>query len=108
MADKPLSLTAHRNTKARRQRKQLRTEMVKAVKNMASRHPIVGYVLIGFDRNANAYAAWDTGKAIPLWAMPGYVEKVMDAEAHSHCARGYDDDFEPLKSEDKDPGGRGA
>lgn len=108
MANKPLSLTAHRNTRARRERKQLRTDMVRAARDMASRHPVVGYVLIGFDRNANAYASWDSGKVIPLWALPGYVEKCMDMEVQHHSACGYNDDFEPQRSEDKGPGGRGS
>lgn len=87
-----VSLTAHRNTRERRRRRDLRKEMIAAARQMSDAPDIKGYVLVGIGANGAAYCLWDTGQAIPLWSLPGFVHEVVSVEA-----RGFDlpDDFDP-------------
>ena len=75
---KKVSLSVHKSNIERRERAQVRKEMTAAAKNMASKQDIVSYAIVGFDRNGNAFTAWDTGNIMPKWAFPGAIGRVLD------------------------------
>ncbi len=85
------SIAGHRTAVARRDRKLRRAEMVKNAKSIGSREDVAGYVIIGIGKTGEAYAAWDTARAIPLWSLAGFVHGVMTAEVMSYHDG---DDFE--------------
>lgn len=91
---KVANLSVHRNTAKRRARKTMRSEMLASAKAISERADVAGYVIVGICKGGNACAAWDTGQAIPLWSLPGFVHSVMLTEAQNYTSHG-DDDFSP-------------
>lgn len=96
MASKVVQLSVHKNTKARRERRELRADMVRAASAMGSLENLAGYVLIGIGRNGAAYAAWDTGRAIPVWSVPSLVAEAIRTDINDYMAEHEGkDDFDP-------------
>jgi hypothetical protein len=90
MAQKTFSLSAHKSQVERRRRKRVRDEMQKQAKEMASQNNIVAYAIVGLSDDGRAFAAWDTGGVVPMWAMPHTVAELLRADMEQS---GVEEDF---------------
>lgn len=90
-ADKvPADLSAHKSQIERRRRKAVRSEMVGAARDMASRNNVVAYAIVGMSDDGRCFAAWDTGGILPMWAFPATAWEVLRV---SMASSGVEDDF---------------
>ena len=80
MSKKTVSLKAHKSQIERTRRKAIRAEMRDCVGAMASQNNLVAYAIVGLSDDGRAFAAWDTGGAVPMWAMPQVVAEVLRAD----------------------------
>ena len=90
MSKKPVNLSAHKSQIERTRRRTVRHEMQGAAGQMASQNNIVAYAIVGLSDDGRAFAAWDTGGAVPMWAMPQTVAEILRADMDQS---GVDDDF---------------
>lgn len=90
MSKKPVSLTAHKSQIERTRRRTVRQDMQQSARQMASQNNIVAYAIVGLSDDGRAFAAWDTGGAVPMWAMPQTVAEILRADLDQS---GEDDDF---------------
>ena len=92
---KVVSLSVHKSNNDRRERKQLRSDMVAAARSIGTESDISAYVVIGVGRNGRCSAIWDTGKSIPLWALPAIVGEAIRTSVNSYLAEQEgEDDFD--------------
>lgn len=73
------SLTVHRNTIERRQRRDVQNAMVRASKGIGE-SDILAYAIVAIDSDGNGGCAWDTGSALPLWAFADTVRTILDRD----------------------------
>lgn len=87
-----VSLTAHRNTKARRARQEAQRGLLKGIRRMVTSSDCRAYAIVVFDDNGQARAMWDTGKIIPQFSMPDTIAHVL---RHDMANEGVPDDHIP-------------
>ena len=87
MMSSPVSLTVHRNTKRRRQRKELRKEMMDEARRKSCFENLAGFVIIVWDDESATASAWNCGDAFPGILLPAFARAtltrdigIMDAE----------------------------
>ena len=74
---KVVSLTVHKNTKAKRQQKEMRKEMMSAAKYVADTPGISGWAVMAIGEGGNVCAQWDTGKSVPVLALPSILSEAL-------------------------------
>lgn len=94
------SLTVHRNTLARRHRKEMRAHADEAVAGIFQKD-IRAFAIVAFDSNGKAYAAWDTGSIMPMWSFPPAVGEVLRRDMDDS---GADETWRPSLNEISRPG----
>lgn len=77
MSTKPVSLTAHKSNIERTRRKTVKQDMQATVRNMSNNGNIVAYAIVGLSDDGRAFAGWDTGGLLPMWAFPDTVCNVL-------------------------------
>ena len=72
---KVIELTVHRNTRQRRQFREVRSQL----RSAANRLPAgtVGYALVTWDCNTRTKSKWDTGRTMPGDVVPEFIKRVM-------------------------------
>lgn len=90
MSAKPIRLSVHKSNIERTRRKTVREDMRRAAVGMSNSGNIVAYALVAFSDDGRAFASWDTGGVIPMWAAPQTVAGVLRADMDES---GIDDDF---------------
>lgn len=76
MSKRPASLTAHRNTLAKRHRKNMQSGMVQAARNQGTQD-VRAWALVTVRANGTISAEWDTGSIMPMWAFPSTMEAAL-------------------------------
>ena len=73
---RPVSLSVHRNNRAQREAKRIRTMLKGDVKEIASMPNIAGYAVVAWDTERGYRADWYTPRdgPMPNSAMPEYVK----------------------------------
>ena len=71
-----VSLSVHRNNRAQREAKRIRSMLKNDVKTIAAIPNIAGYAVVAWDMNRHASVNWYTphGGVMPGSAMPEYVK----------------------------------
>lgn len=87
-----VSLTVHRNTVERHRKRALAKELQGRVEALVREQDIRAYAVVGIGANGEAYALWDTGAILPMWAFPATVREVLRADMQSS---GIEDDWRP-------------
>lgn len=77
MPAKRVSLTVHRNTVESRRKRVLSQELRRNVEKMVRDEDIRAYAVVGINAEGKAFALWDTGAALPLWAFADTVAHVL-------------------------------
>lgn len=85
-------LSVHKNTVARRRKKERATVMSKAAADMCRVHDVRAYAIVGIACDGRAYASWDTGRALPMWAFADTVATVLRKDIET-CE--VEDDWRP-------------
>ena len=77
MSKKPVSLGLHKSQIERQRRREVRAGMVKAANGISNSANIVAYAIVGLSDDGRAFAQWDTGGIIPIWAFPHTMGEVL-------------------------------
>lgn len=99
MKQTPRSLTAHRNTVERRQRRNTQSTMAHAAKAIGE-GDVLAYAIVAIRSDGSAAAAWDAGSALPLWAFADTVRGILHEDI---MGSGIEDTWRPSLSERKRP-----
>ena len=67
-------LSVHRNTKAKRKRRETRDTLRKCARGHSR---VAGYVLISWDENLNTQTSFDTGGTVPINLMPDFIKTAL-------------------------------
>lgn len=89
---KQVSLSVHRNTIEKRRKRDLAKSLTRGVEAMVRERDIRAYAVIGIAADGKAYALWDTGSALPLWAFADTVSNVLRTDINSSDV---EDDWRP-------------
>lgn len=94
-ANKPVSLTVHKNTLEKRRARNFRNQFLADAKMLANSRALDGYSITVWDKDMDAQSQFDTGKTIPAAIIPDFVGSnlkrlmgIIDAQG----ALGPDDD----------------
>lgn len=71
------SLAVHRNTVEARRKRELAKDLQKRTEKMVRDHDIRAYAVVGIGADGKAYAVWDTGAVLPLWAFADTVSTIL-------------------------------
>lgn len=74
---KTVNLSAHRNTLAKRKRREVRQDFLDAAKSQLSGE-IAGYAIVTWDQDWNGSAVWACNRTMPGDVMPEYVKRVIE------------------------------
>lgn len=77
MSAKPVSLSSHRNKVEARRKRTLANDLVRRVGKMVRDEDIRAYAVVGIGSDGGAYALWDTGAVLPMWAFADTVAHVL-------------------------------
>lgn len=80
---KSVSLSVHRNKVENRRKRDLAKSLTHNVQNMVRENDIRAYAVVGIAADGNAYALWDTGAVLPLWAFADTVAHVLREDIRS-------------------------
>lgn len=74
-----LSLSLYKNTRDKRQRRELRKQLAKDVKTIGTSKNFAGYIIIGWDEDSTACAAWNGTPCSPVPGalLPAYASSVL-------------------------------
>ncbi len=81
---KPVSLSVHRNTQARRKQKELSKQIVQDVKRMASQKNISGYVIMVWNKDWGYRCTWDSGGSMPANVIPEFTKVSLLRELNKY------------------------
>lgn len=95
------SLSVHRNTIERRQRREMQSDMVRAAKGIGE-SDILAYAIVAIDSEGGAKCAWNTGSALPLWAFADTFRTILVRDIEGS---GVEDTWKPSLQERKRPQG---
>lgn len=74
------SLSLHRNTVERRRKREKATNVAKDVEKMTRECDLRAYAVVGIGNNGEAYAVWDTGDCMPLWAFASTIHEILSTD----------------------------
>jgi len=89
---KQVSLSVHRNTVENRRKRDLAKSLRNGVEAMVKDRDIRAYAVVGIASDGQAYAMWDTGSVLPMWAFADTVSNVLRTDIN---ASGLEDDWRP-------------
>lgn len=76
-ANKVLSLHIHKNKIESKRKRELASSLRCQVEAMVKERDIRAYAIVGIAADGHAYALWDTGSILPLWAFADTVSNVL-------------------------------
>ena len=85
-------LSVHRNKVESRRKRDLAKSLTNGVGAMVKERDIRAYAVVGIAADGKAYALWDTGAALPLWAFADTVAHVLREDIRDS---GLEDDWKP-------------
>jgi hypothetical protein len=74
---KSVSLSVHKNKVESRRKRELARDVTRGVEAMVRERDIRAYAFVGIGSDGKAYASWDTGNILPLWAFADTVATVL-------------------------------
>lgn len=77
------SLSVHRNSIEGRRKRELARDLQKRTEKMVRDNDIRAYAVVGIGADGKAYAAWDTGAILPLWAFADTVATILRTDISS-------------------------
>lgn len=77
---KSVSLTVHKNKVESRRKRRLAQDATRGVEAMIREKDIRAYAFVGIGSDGKAYACWDTGNILPLWAFADTVGTVLKSD----------------------------
>ena len=80
---KPVNLTVHKNTVERRRKRELAKTLKSLVDTLTRENDLRAYAIVGIGADGNAYALWDTGDILPMWAFADTVSHVLREDIRS-------------------------
>lgn len=83
MSAKPVALTMHRNKVEARRKRVLAKELCGRVESLVRERDIRAYAIVGIGADGDAYALWDTGAILPLWAFADTMAHVLREDIRS-------------------------
>lgn len=92
MSKKPISLTVHKNAVERRRKRDMSRELCREAGKMVRERDIRAYAIVGIGANGKAYACWDSGSIMPLWAFAETMGSVLRDDI---AVSGVKDDWKP-------------
>lgn len=99
MTKHPTSLSVHKNSIERRNRKSMQSRMIAAAKGM-DEQDVRAYAIVAITSNGDALCSWDSGSVVPLWAFSPIVEQVLSRDIDES---GVEDTWSPSLSERTKP-----
>lgn len=91
-AGEVLSLHVHKNKIESRRKRDLASNLTRDISRMVKEHDIRAYAIIGIGSDGKAYAYWDTGGILPMWAFPATVSQILQRDMESCDVQ---DDWKP-------------
>jgi hypothetical protein len=91
-AKSPVKLSVHRNTVEARRKRVLAKDLARHVEAIVRENDIRAYAVVGIGSDGQAYAVWDTGAVMPMWAFPATIAHVLEVDMRSSDA---EDDWRP-------------
>lgn len=89
------NLTVHRNTLAKRRRKETQAHMLRAAKE-AGTQDVRAWALVTIRANGSVWSEWDTGAIMPLRAFPAAIQEFLNQDI---AESGMEDDWRPNLAE---------
>lgn len=89
---KPVQLAVHKNTVEGRRKRALATELRSKAERLTRERDIRAFAIVGIAADGQAYAFWDTGAVLPLWAFADTVANVLRTDIQN---AGIEDDWRP-------------
>jgi hypothetical protein len=80
---KSISLTLHKNKVESRRKRELARDVMRGVEAMVRERDIRAYAFVGIGADGKAYASWDTGNILPMWAFADTVATVLKEDIKS-------------------------
>lgn len=68
MAGGRVQLSVHRNKLESRRKRALAKELQRDTEKLVRENDIRAYAVVGIGADGKAYALWDTGAILPMWA----------------------------------------
>lgn len=88
----PVKLSVHKNTIEGRRKRLLAKELKTRTEMLTRNNDIRAYAIIGIAADGKAYALWDTGGVLPMWAFADTVSHVLREDIRNS---GVKDDWRP-------------
>lgn len=64
--------------------------MMKACQGISNSGNIVAYAVVAISDDGRAFAGWDTGGVVPMWAFPSTIAQIVREDL---AESGVEDDF---------------
>lgn len=72
-ASKVLRLHLHKNKIENHRKRELAKDLSRKVEALVREKDIRAYAIVGIGADGQAYALWDTGACLPMWAFPDTI-----------------------------------
>ena len=86
------SLSVHRNKVEARRKRELAKDLRDRISDLVKEHDIRAYAVVGIAADGKAYALWDTGAVLPMWAFPETIAAMLRRDIEES---GVVDDWRP-------------
>ena len=90
------SLTVHRNTLEKRQKRARVDDLVRQTKKMMRDVDLRAYAVVGIAADGSGHALWDTGGVVPMWAFTDVVSGLLRRDIENNIDRVAEDWRPPL------------
>lgn len=87
-----VKLSIHRNKVEARRKRELAKDLQNRVEAMVRENDIRAFAVVGIAADGQAYALWDTGAILPMWAFADTVATILKKDI-DNC--GVVDDWKP-------------
>lgn len=85
-------LSVHRNKVESRRKRELAKELQSRTEAMVRENDIRAYAVVGIASNGKAYAIWDTGAILPMWAFADTFATTLRRDIEDS---GVEEDWQP-------------
>ncbi|MQY48199.1 hypothetical protein GAO09_19370 [Rhizobiales bacterium RZME27] len=89
---KSVSLSVHRNKVENRRKRELAKDAKAQVEALIREKDVRAYAFVAIAADGTAYARWDTGAVLPMWAFADTVAHVLREDI---CQADVADDWRP-------------
>lgn len=86
------SLSVHKNKIEARRKRELSEDLTRRVKALVKEEDLRAYAIVGISAEGKAFALWDTGAIIPMWA---FADTIGNALRRNIEESGVSEDWKP-------------